>query len=283
MDGLSSVSWYEFAEEYDNLRAPQSEEEFLFVQKYGDSLWAAKDAAERYLSGTKSAYHKACAEYQQLYKKISAYIETWRRGFQLNLALVSPKLTAIEDSKLVVPGQYDPSVPKEDQQYIRNFDPVVEILSSKQLPRKIAIMGNRERFVFLLKGDEDLRQDQRIMQLVSLTNVLLNHNVDAFARQLFLQPYSVVPLSPNSGLLTWVGNTETLMQMIYSSRAKVKGNRTMDNELAALIGVPVKEFRQGGFDVERIMQKHDALPLATKVERFRSALAESDHSECDLY
>lgn len=48
-------------------QSPQSEEEYLFVQKYGDSLMSAKYEVERYLQGGKAsqgAYYKACGEYQ---------------------------------------------------------------------------------------------------------------------------------------------------------------------------------------------------------------------------
>ena len=41
-----------------------------------------------------------------------------------------------------------------------------QIIKSKQRPRKITIRGDDGRdYVFLLKGHEDLRQDERVMQL----------------------------------------------------------------------------------------------------------------------
>ena len=49
------------------------------------------------------------------------------------------------------------------------------------------------------------------MQLFKLINTLLNHNHDAFSRNLHLLPYEVVPLSPSAGLLSWVSNTQTLV------------------------------------------------------------------------
>lgn len=47
------------------------------------------------------------------------------------------------------------------------------------------------------------------MQLFKLINTMLNHNHDAFSRNLHLLPYEVVPLSPSAGLLSWVSNTQT--------------------------------------------------------------------------
>ena len=47
-------------------QAPQSEEEVLFIQRFGDALESAKGEVERYLAGAKSAFYKACSEYQNV-------------------------------------------------------------------------------------------------------------------------------------------------------------------------------------------------------------------------
>ena len=39
-------------------------------------------------------------------------------------------------------------------------------------------------FMFLLKGHEDLRQDERVMQLFGLVNTLLNNDPETFKRHL---------------------------------------------------------------------------------------------------
>jgi phosphatidylinositol kinase/protein kinase (PI-3 family) len=46
------------------------------------------------------------------------------------------------------------------------------------------------------------------MQLFKLINTLLNHQREAFSRNLHLLPYEVIPLSPSAGLLSWVPNTQ---------------------------------------------------------------------------
>lgn len=84
IDGLTPYTWTEVLDEYVNLevrwsfvllenlalislcQSPQSEEEYLFVQKYGDSLWSAKVEVERYFQGVKASYYKACGEYQMV-------------------------------------------------------------------------------------------------------------------------------------------------------------------------------------------------------------------------
>ena len=60
-----------------------------------------------------------------------------------------------------------------------------QVMNSKQRPRRLAVMGSDgKEYVFLLKGHEDLRQDERVMQLFGLVNTLLA--VDASCARLDL-------------------------------------------------------------------------------------------------
>lgn len=46
------------------------------------------------------------------------------------------------------------------------FSPQVQVMSSMRKPKKVIIRGDNEReYPFLIKGGEDLRQDQRIEQV----------------------------------------------------------------------------------------------------------------------
>jgi phosphatidylinositol kinase/protein kinase (PI-3 family) len=188
-------------------------------------------------------------------------------------------LTTIEDSNLIVPGQYEPSQDLTQQPFITRINPMVDVINTKQLPRKLHMRSDQGKFLFLLKGNEDLRQDERVMQLITLTNMLLSHDSKAFERQLFIQQYSVIPLSPNSGLLAWLSNTETIMQLISTSRSKIKGNRTSDNELAAMMGLDPKTLRQTHLDFDKLMQKYSVLPMERKLAQYRDALAQSDNND----
>jgi phosphatidylinositol kinase/protein kinase (PI-3 family) len=53
------------------------------------------------------------------------------------------------------------------------------------------------------------------MQLFKLINTLLNHQREAFSRNLHLLPYEVIPLSPSAGLLSWVPNTQQYVHPSY--------------------------------------------------------------------
>ena len=51
---------------------------------------------------------------------------------------------------------------------IASFAHQLDVITSKQRPRKLTIHGSDgEDYAFLLKGHEDLRQDERVMQVFS--------------------------------------------------------------------------------------------------------------------
>lgn len=52
------------------------------------------------------------------------------------------------------------------------------------------------------QGHEDLRQDERVMQLFGLVNTMLAHDRTTAERDLSIARYAVIPLSPNSGALS---------------------------------------------------------------------------------
>lgn len=54
---------------------------------------------------------------------------------------------------------------------IASFAPQLGIITSKQRPRKLTIHGSDGvEYAFLLKGHEDLRQDERVMQVLWLSS-----------------------------------------------------------------------------------------------------------------
>ena len=52
---------------------------------------------------------------------------------------------------------------------------------------------------------QDLRQDERVMQLFGLVNNMLAGDATTAERDLSIARYAVIPLSPNSGLIGYAG------------------------------------------------------------------------------
>ena len=95
---------------------------------------------------------------------------------------VSPLLVSAQGLELAVPGTY---IPGDSLVTIAAFAPTLHVITSKQRPRKLSITGgDLQTYGFLLKGHEDLRQDERVMQLFTLVNTLLQNNRSTAARDL---------------------------------------------------------------------------------------------------
>uniref|UniRef100_A0A3Q2CEF8 DNA-dependent protein kinase catalytic subunit n=1 Tax=Cyprinodon variegatus TaxID=28743 RepID=A0A3Q2CEF8_CYPVA len=142
-----------------------------------------------------------------------------------NLKEYSPWLSGFKSdpfgNELEVP-QYDGrSKPlPEYHAKITGFDERVKVMSSIRKPKRLIIRGNDERdHPFLVKGGEDLRQDQRIEQLFAVMNILLSHDTSCTRRGLQLRTYQVIPIN-TIGLIEWMENTCTLKEFIDNTLTK---------------------------------------------------------------
>uniref|UniRef100_A0A3B5QWJ4 DNA-dependent protein kinase catalytic subunit n=1 Tax=Xiphophorus maculatus TaxID=8083 RepID=A0A3B5QWJ4_XIPMA len=149
------------------------------------------------------------------------------RGFQKepgNLKEYSPWLSGFKadpfSNELEIPGQYDGrSKPlPEYHAKITGFDERVKVMSSIRRPKRLIIRGDDERdHPFLVKGGEDLRQDQRIEQLFAVMNIVLSHDTSCTRRGLQLRTYQVIPITTRIGLIEWMENTCTLKEFLENT------------------------------------------------------------------
>ncbi|KAF6172500.1 hypothetical protein GIB67_007013 [Kingdonia uniflora] len=173
---------------------------------------------------------------------------------------VSPELVDCRKLELAVPGTYRAGSPVVT---IESFAPQLAVITSKQRPRKLTIHGSDgEEYAFLLKGHEDLRQDERVMQLFGLVNTLLGNSRKTAEKDLSIQRYSVIPLSPNSGLIGWVPNCDTLHSLIREYREARKITLNQEHKL-----------------MQGFAPDYDHLPLIAKVEVFQHALLNTEGND----
>ena len=259
-------------------RGPDTMNERHFVQLWGQSLDLAKKDCLRFqdverrkrlkrdeektplerkeekenVKNLSSAWEK----YYEVFKGISKRLPTMS---SLELATVSPNLKNCKDLELAVPGSYNPSQPVVR---IARVEESLTVISSKQRPRRLTIKGsNGKDFMFLLKGHEDLRQDERVMQLFGLVNTLLVNDPETSRRNLAIQRYAVIPLSTNSGLIGWVPHCDTLHTLIRDYREKKKILLNIEHRIML-----------------KMSQDYDHLTLTQKVEVFEHAL---EHTQGD--
>jgi len=261
-------------------KGPETQREALFLQQFGRELAEAKDWCRKYyLSRDENDINRAWDLYYHVFRRINKQMPQMT---VLELRSASPQLLEARNLELAVPGTYRAGKPVVK---IAMFSPVLKVINSKQHPRKLNIIGSDGLdYNFLLKGHEDLRQDERVMQLFGLVNTLLKknrawtpastantssnasvrHKVPSSqgvvsAGDYAIQLYSVVPLAPNSGLIGWVPHCDTLHQLIREYRQSR--------------GVPLNiEHRY----MMKMASDYDNLSLMQKVEVFEYALESTD-------
>ncbi|KAF4714908.1 phosphatidylinositol kinase- protein kinase tor1, partial [Perkinsus olseni] len=177
------------------LQGPQTLRETSFTQAFGRDLREALKwihAYEREEARRQQEDVDFCAEgesarsddkrldlidqawqiYYKVFQKIHKQVQTLSH---LDLQYVSPLLLNARNLELAVPGTYTPEREESgDLITISYFSPSIDIIASKQKPRIIHMRGSDGRsYKFVLKGHEDLKQDERVMQLFGLINSLV--------------------------------------------------------------------------------------------------------------
>ncbi|KAM9553657.1 DNA-dependent protein kinase catalytic subunit [Salvelinus alpinus] len=193
-----------------------------FIQKFAKEVekWLGRGGAKLFEKRRDKAF----------LRQVETDLISSMRGFQKepgNLKEYSPWLSGFKaDSlrnELEVPGQYD-SRSKPLPEYhakITGFDERVKVMYSIRRPKRLIVRGDDEReYPFLVKGGEDLRQDQRIEQLFTVMNILLAQNTTCAHSSMQLRTYQVVPITTRIGLIEWMENTCTLKDLLLRTRTE---------------------------------------------------------------
>ncbi|XP_053678248.1 serine/threonine-protein kinase Smg1 [Anopheles nili] len=138
-----------------------------------------------------------------------------RFSFFLRLSDVSPNLLRLAHTAIAMPG-IDTTHTGQAPVLIRSVDNNIQILPTKTRPKKLTFCGNNgRRFGYLSKGLEDLHLDERIMQFLSIANLMMTKSIDCNGNVTHYRAehYSVIPLGPRSGLITWVDNTVPIFSL----------------------------------------------------------------------
>ncbi|CAL1541344.1 unnamed protein product [Lymnaea stagnalis] len=135
-----------------------------------------------------------------------------RNSLQLKMEDISPKLAALTNSVIPMPGLT--SAGKIIT--IAAVHSTTQILPTKTKPKKLIFVGSDgKKHPYLFKGLEDLHLDERIMQFLSIVNTMFTHHKRGYeSRHLYrARHYSVTPLGPRSGLIQWVEGATALFSL----------------------------------------------------------------------
>lgn len=232
---------------------PQTMREIAFQQAFSRELQEAWRCIQRYEeTGSKVDTDQAWQSYYKVFQKIRKQVQGLSH---LDMQSVSPLLLNARCLELAVPGTYS-AESGAVLVTIASFSPSIEVVTSKQRPRILQLSGSDGRsYQFLLKGHEDLKQDERVMQLFGLINCLLAAHEASARAELSIARFAVVPLSTNSGLIEWVPRCDTLHQLIKMYRKSRHVELSVEYQL-----------------MRSMCARCEDLSLLQKVEVFRYAL-----------
>ncbi|CAO3668466.1 unnamed protein product [Umbelopsis vinacea] len=241
-------------------RGPETVREESFHQAFGRDLKEAQEWCKRYKETQDvNNLNQAWELYYQVFRRI---IKQLPQLTNLELQYISPRLLEAHDLDLCMPGFYRAGEPIVR---IAKFHSNLTVIASKQRPRQLTVIGSDGKdYMYLLKGHEDLRQDERVMQLFGLVNTLLLNDPETLKRHLNVHRRPAIPLSPNSGLIVWVPDTDTLHSLIRDYRESRKILLNIEHRLML-----------------QMAPDYDNLTLLQKVEVFEFAFDKT--SGQDLY
>jgi FKBP12-rapamycin complex-associated protein len=205
-------------------RTPQTPCEVGFAHSYGAELgeaeaWLVRFATSHDAQDVINAWNLYHRVYVQVTKALPQYANS-------TLDYISPWLHAAKRLPLLMPGQQSEGCANAAaaalaRVTVASLAPTVKVMASKQRPRKLAMVGSDgQTYDFLLKGNEDIRVDGRVMTLFGVVNALLVGNVTTQSHRLSIKRYSITPLSQTSGLIGWVPDCDTLHMLIVRHRAR---------------------------------------------------------------
>lgn len=103
---------------------------------------------------------------------------------------------------------------------VAGMDDRVQVMSSLQKPKKIALLGSDgAEYVFLAKPNDDLRKDCRMMEAAGVLNRVFAEEPASRRRTLYLRRFAVTPITEECGLVEWVPATRPMRHCIQDVNA----------------------------------------------------------------
>ncbi|CAH2981536.1 unnamed protein product [Chilo suppressalis] len=199
-------------EQLDNITSakPETPHETSFQNKFKSLI---KDVIDKLKNpGNPEKPQESWAPLKQLQIKLQQKVHK-RTSYILKMSDISPVLAEMKNTVITMPGLHTNQ--RAVRVTIKSIENNVAILPTKTRPKKLVFYGSDGKtYTYLFKGLEDLHLDERIMQLLSITNTMLARDSENNDNQTYrARHYSVIPLGPRSGLISWVDNVTPLFAL----------------------------------------------------------------------
>ena len=178
------------------------------------------DSLQANINGLRTAVDGTPSQLKEALSKLRIELGVQIRKLdQIHLSKVSKQLAEKRHFALSMPGTKESTATLSRIQLI---EPIFCLLRTQQHPRCVYILDESgKKWRFLLKGQEDLRVDQRIMQFFELINNLLACDRLTSWLGISIVSYAVVPLAPDAGIIGWVEGADTLHHLVTGLRSQL--------------------------------------------------------------
>ena len=230
------------AAKFKELSNPKCEIDEFFIGFYGPILMECKSLFEEH---TKASLQLLWERLRRFYDHVKDRVN---KLCTIILSKISVPLAKKRGFALTIPG--------DSSAMLESVEPVMEIMGTQQHPRITYFTTNTgNRVKFLLKGNEDLRLDERLMQFFALVNTLANGSYTDV--NISISCYAVVPLTKTVGLIRWFTGADTIHQLVLEDRERRKFSATRESEICS-------EFSDAGFKDLHALQR---LELFYEIEK----------------
>lgn len=190
-------------------REPETPHEKAFQERYLELITEVLDKLKNPINP-----HKPQDSWQPL-KLLQCKLQQRahkRASFALKMTDISPVLASMRDTVIAMPGLTRNAVKKVT---ILSISLQVNVLPTKTKPKKLFFHGSDgHTYTYLFKGMEDLHLDERIMQFLTITNMMMAKSSDTSNHNIYrARHYSVIPLGLRSGLIRWVDGTTPMFSL----------------------------------------------------------------------
>lgn len=215
-------------------QAPETNNEKSFQEKFSNFIDASISDMKRPFDANEPL--AAFGKFKSLYQLIQQRVHK-RMSHTLKMSDISPVLSNMRDTQISMPGLLPSNANESEAVYIQSVDEIVHILPTKTKPKKLVFYGSDgKRYTYLFKGMEDLHLDERIMQFLSIANLMMKKSIDSDGKVTNYRAhhYSVIPLGPRSGLISWVDGVTPIFSIFKRWQQREAANPRKDKQYVVM-------------------------------------------------
>jgi DNA-dependent protein kinase catalytic subunit len=165
----------------------------------------------------------------------------------------------------------------ESQMEVFRFKPDIWIAKSKTRPKKFALVASDGvEYSYLCKGTEDLRQDQRVSQLFSISQKIMDKNAKCRSQQLKINYYSVYPLTIDFGIVEWMNSAASLVSFVKAGFPAGSSDpvKVIEQCITTYMSTVLDNKVQNGEMLAAAVHKSASGDLKTKMEKISAIIPE---------